>query len=184
MWRLFVTPRIIEKCSNCTFFSGNSCYTKNWNFCKYFLIFLFSVLQLSEVDMGGATVFPDLGLTLWPRKGSAAFWYNLYQNGEGDVRTRHAACPVLAGTKWGEFVICTVHTVWKKKKWNCRHLNQTNNLQLFSAKKNFSAKNCVFDTFTKKMKLICVIWNSRHLTLRKFRKFMYFHDFGAKIPSN
>jgi len=58
------------------------------------------LFYLSDVDMGGATVFPDLGITLWPRQGSAVFWYNLYQNGEGDVRTRHAACPVLAGTKW------------------------------------------------------------------------------------
>ena len=51
--------------------------------------------------MGGATVFTSAGLTLWPKKGTAAFWYNLYKNGEGDEMTRHAACPVLAGTKWG-----------------------------------------------------------------------------------
>lgn len=30
------------------------------------------------------------------------FWYNLFKSGEGDYRTRHAACPVLVGSKWGE----------------------------------------------------------------------------------
>ena len=49
-------------------------------------------------------MFPDLGRTFWPKKGTAVFWYNLYKNGEGDVRTRHAACPVLAGTKWGMYI--------------------------------------------------------------------------------
>lgn len=31
------------------------------------------------------------------------FWYNLKLSGEGDYRTRHAACPVLLGNKWGQF---------------------------------------------------------------------------------
>uniref|UniRef100_A0A8P4G0U7 Prolyl 4-hydroxylase subunit alpha-1 n=1 Tax=Dicentrarchus labrax TaxID=13489 RepID=A0A8P4G0U7_DICLA len=34
------------------------------------------------------------------QRGTAVFWYNLYPSGEGDYRTRHAACPVLVGNKW------------------------------------------------------------------------------------
>lgn len=36
-------------------------------------------------------------------QGTAVFWYNLFPSGEGDYSTRHAACPVLVGNKWGEF---------------------------------------------------------------------------------
>ncbi|XP_073211743.1 prolyl 4-hydroxylase subunit alpha-2 isoform X4 [Lepidochelys kempii] len=55
---------------------------------------------MSDVEAGGATVFPDFGAAIWPQKGTAVFWYNLFRSGEGDYRTRHAACPVLVGCKW------------------------------------------------------------------------------------
>ncbi|XP_076051189.1 prolyl 4-hydroxylase subunit alpha-1 [Oratosquilla oratoria] len=58
------------------------------------------LFYMTDVEAGGATVFPHLGLSLWPRKGTAAFWHNLHPSGEGDWLTRHAACPVLVGTKW------------------------------------------------------------------------------------
>ncbi|MEE6479387.1 hypothetical protein FKM82_012236 [Ascaphus truei] len=55
---------------------------------------------MSDVQAGGATVFPDFGAVIRPKKGTAVFWYNLFRSGEGDYRTRHAACPVLVGCKW------------------------------------------------------------------------------------
>ncbi|KAH8247641.1 hypothetical protein KR038_007567 [Drosophila bunnanda] len=58
------------------------------------------LFYMSDVEQGGATVFTSLHAALFPKKGTAAFWMNLHRDGEGDVRTRHAACPVLTGTKW------------------------------------------------------------------------------------
>ncbi|XP_071952055.1 prolyl 4-hydroxylase subunit alpha-1-like isoform X2 [Antedon mediterranea] len=58
------------------------------------------LFYMSDVEAGGATVFTEVGARMMPIKKSAAFWYNLYKSGEGDLLTRHAGCPVLAGTKW------------------------------------------------------------------------------------
>lgn len=55
---------------------------------------------MSDVEKGGATVFPYLKVKVPARKGTAAFWYNLKVSGDDDYYTRHAACPVLLGSKW------------------------------------------------------------------------------------
>ncbi|XP_075211186.1 prolyl 4-hydroxylase subunit alpha-1 isoform X3 [Lycorma delicatula] len=67
------------------------------------------LFYMSDVAQGGATVFPALRLSLWPEKGTAAFWYNLHSSGEGDYATRHAACPVLAGSKWGPSIYIQIY---------------------------------------------------------------------------
>lgn len=56
---------------------------------------------MSDVPQGGATVFTETKVTVWPKKGTAAVWYNLHPSGDGDSLTKHAACPVLVGSKWG-----------------------------------------------------------------------------------
>jgi len=58
------------------------------------------LFYMSDVSQGGATVFPGINIALQPKKGTAAFWLNLHKSGNGDFLTRHAACPVLTGSKW------------------------------------------------------------------------------------
>ncbi|VDN34107.1 unnamed protein product [Gongylonema pulchrum] len=44
---------------------------------------------MTQPQLGGATVFTEVRTTVMPSKMR-----------EGDMRTRHAACPVLTGIKW------------------------------------------------------------------------------------
>ncbi|TPP58217.1 hypothetical protein FGIG_09419 [Fasciola gigantica] len=58
------------------------------------------IFYMSEVTAGGGTAFNRIGALVRPVRRASAFWWNLLPSGEGDLRTRHAACPVLVGSKW------------------------------------------------------------------------------------
>jgi prolyl 4-hydroxylase len=54
------------------------------------------ILYLNDVDQGGATVFPNIDLTVHPQQGSAVFFS--YPNQED--RSLHGGAPVIQGSKW------------------------------------------------------------------------------------
>lgn len=58
------------------------------------------VMYLNDVEAGGSTVFPALGLDVLPRRGSAVYFAYANERGETDARTLHGGSPVLAGEKW------------------------------------------------------------------------------------
>ncbi|KAH8313522.1 hypothetical protein KR067_007435 [Drosophila pandora] len=58
------------------------------------------LFYMSDVEQGGATVFPNIYKTVYPQRGTAVMWYNLKDDGQPDEQTLHAACPVLVGSKW------------------------------------------------------------------------------------
>uniref|UniRef100_A0A8D8ZSS4 procollagen-proline 4-dioxygenase n=1 Tax=Cacopsylla melanoneura TaxID=428564 RepID=A0A8D8ZSS4_9HEMI len=58
------------------------------------------MFYMTDVELGGATIFPSLNLTVFPDKGSAIFWYNSHANTLLDHRMLHSGCPVALGNKW------------------------------------------------------------------------------------
>jgi prolyl 4-hydroxylase len=57
------------------------------------------VLYLCDVEQGGGTVFPNLGLEVFPKKGSALWFLNTDSNHQPDPQTLHGGAPVVSGTK-------------------------------------------------------------------------------------
>lgn len=58
------------------------------------------VMYLNDVEEGGETAFPEIGLSAKAIKGSAVYFE--YQNADGQLDTRclHAGMPVIRGDKW------------------------------------------------------------------------------------
>jgi prolyl 4-hydroxylase len=65
------------------------------------------VMYLQEPEQGGATTFPDIGLEVAPKRGSAVFFS--YDRPDPATRTLHGGAPVLAGEKW-------VATKWLRER--------------------------------------------------------------------
>lgn len=58
------------------------------------------VMYLREPDAGGDTYFPELELSVRPRRGSAVYFEYCNARGDLDARCLHAGTPVLRGHKW------------------------------------------------------------------------------------
>lgn len=70
------------------------------------------VIYLSDVEEGGATSFPNIGLEVQPRKGSAVFFANTDALGVPDQQTLHAGEPVTRGVKF-------IATKWLREREYC-----------------------------------------------------------------
>jgi len=60
-------------------------------------------LYLSDVEEGGETQFPRLGLSVKPKLGRAVLWPSVFNDDPNvkDTRSDHAALPVTRGVKYG-----------------------------------------------------------------------------------
>jgi len=58
------------------------------------------IMYLNDVEAGGSTIFPEVGLDVLPRKGNAIFFAYSSEKGELDRRTLHGGSPVAEGEKW------------------------------------------------------------------------------------
>ncbi len=58
------------------------------------------IIYLNDVEGGGETIFPPLGLAITPKKGAAIYFEYVDDKGQVDEHTLHGGAPVTAGEKW------------------------------------------------------------------------------------
>lgn len=80
--------------------------------------------DLSDVDAGGGTKFPDLQppITVMPRKGRALVWPSVLDtgsHGKTDSRTHHEALPVEGGTKFAANAWVHLREFARPNLWGC-----------------------------------------------------------------
>jgi prolyl 4-hydroxylase len=58
------------------------------------------VMYLNDVIDGGETFFPEVGLSIIPKRGSATYFAYCNSLGQVDPATLHSGAPVVSGEKW------------------------------------------------------------------------------------
>jgi prolyl 4-hydroxylase len=58
------------------------------------------IVYLNDVAAGGETVFPEVGLSVVPRRGNGLYFEYTNSQMQVDQKSRHAGAPVGAGEKW------------------------------------------------------------------------------------
>lgn len=58
------------------------------------------VMYLNEVEEGGTTIFPEIGMEVVPKKGSAVYFEYTNRQNQLDKLTLHGGSPVTRGEKW------------------------------------------------------------------------------------
>ena len=78
-------------------------------------------LYFSDVEEGGETDFPDLGISVKPKKGKALLWPSLKSDDVKsiDYRTMHQAKPVIKGLKIAANVWAHQYDYQKPNLWGC-----------------------------------------------------------------
>ncbi|MBC7815588.1 MAG: 2OG-Fe(II) oxygenase [Planctomycetaceae bacterium] len=58
------------------------------------------IMYLNDVEDGGETIFPEIGLSVIPRRGHAVYFGYCNSRNEVDPLTLHGGAPVRQGVKW------------------------------------------------------------------------------------
>jgi prolyl 4-hydroxylase len=58
------------------------------------------MVYLNDVPGGGGTVFPEVGLSVSPRRGNAVYFEYANSLQQVDSRSLHVGAPVIEGEKW------------------------------------------------------------------------------------